>query len=676
MVQHSYIGSCATEPVAARQMPDLKSIKDPEVLETIYQTSRNKKFHPSPEAWEDQLLYFFLPDRFSDGNEDGYLDSDGNKVSGPTERYYELRDRNNALFNDKSRKEWLESGKKFVGGTIKGAMTKLGYLKRMGVSTIWIGPIFKQIAAQETYHGYAIQDFLNVDPRFGTKQDLKDFVHEAHRQGIYVLLDIVLNHSGDVFTYDKKPWWYTGEVHDVKGYWGADRNPDGLLPFETVDETRTPKAYPDGAIWPKELQEKENFLRMGSMLHWDAVPEVFQADFFDLKCFNLGNYDPKDFTPGPALTTLCEAFKYWIAFTDADGFRIDTVYYLGDGPTKYFADEIRTYAESIGKDNFFLVGEISGDHALRTVQKTKLNAALGIGDMQYDLWHLPLGQADPVEYFNNFRNDNETDSESNERAWRRDQIVTMFDDHDQTWRFDFKGRFCSQPNSDAFLGVALGLNMCMMGIPCIYYGSEQNFDGSSIRFIGGEDSYADRFIREAMFGGAFGAFGSTDHHCFNEDSPTYNIVKDLACLRRKEVALRRGNQFLRQVSYDGIKFGVQRLDKSSDQRLDTVIAWSRMAEGEEILCVASTFSMDFAEVWIEVGVPLPSPDRPNDWNYMACLYPTKKRESPMVVPSKNADRMVIKTLVAPHSFTVYKWRREAEDGRLGDRVSLPLRTGS
>jgi glycosidase len=100
---------------------------------------------------------------------------------------------------------------------------------------------------QESYHGYGIQNFLDVDPHFGTRQDLRRLVRTAHRHGIYVILDIILNHSGDVFAYDPDRYWtqdptsgtwyldprWDGGPYPVAGYRNAQGAPD--LPFAPLD---------------------------------------------------------------------------------------------------------------------------------------------------------------------------------------------------------------------------------------------------------------------------------------------------------------------------------------------------------------------------------------------------------------------------------------------------------
>ena len=97
-------------------------------------------------------------------------------------------------------------------------------------------------------------------------------------------------------------------------------------------------------------------------------------------------------------------------------------------------------------------------------------------------------------------------------------MVTSFDDHDQVRKGNNKARFCADPNADKVVLNVLALNATTLGIPCIYYGTEQGFDGH------GDN---DRYLREAMFGGEFGPFesqggkppsGPTDSEAFSNAS--------------------------------------------------------------------------------------------------------------------------------------------------------------
>jgi glycosidase len=147
--------------------------------------------HPSPSSWADQVLYFLLLDRFSDGREDGYRDVNGDVVAGNTPPF-KPEDEGNAVATVSDAERWRSAGATWVGGTLDGARTKLGYLKRLGVTALWIGPVLRQRPGTSDYHGYCIQNFLEVDPQFGSSGDLKRLVREAHDQGMYVILDVVL----------------------------------------------------------------------------------------------------------------------------------------------------------------------------------------------------------------------------------------------------------------------------------------------------------------------------------------------------------------------------------------------------------------------------------------------------------------------------------------------------
>ncbi len=149
-------------------------------------------YFPSPVDWRDEVLYFLLPDRFSDGQESL------RPLLSRTEITHLRNGRGRPGWNWH---DWAESGKRWQGGTIKGIRSQLDYLQSLGITTLWVGPVFKQRARLDTYHGYGIQDFLEVDPRFGTRQDLLDLVAAAHSKNMRIILDIIMNHSGDNWGY-------------------------------------------------------------------------------------------------------------------------------------------------------------------------------------------------------------------------------------------------------------------------------------------------------------------------------------------------------------------------------------------------------------------------------------------------------------------------------------------
>jgi glycosidase len=563
----------------------------------------NREFHPSPAAWEDEVLYFLMLDRFSNGDERGYRDNDGRTVMTGSVAPLEPDDKETAVATEAEAAEWRDAGGRWVGGTLAGVTSKLGYLARLGVTAIWVSPVFKQVRFHDTYHGYGIQNFLDVDPHFGTAEDLRALVRVAHEHGIRVILDIILNHSGDVFAYDADrypadggrmdPRW-DGRPYVPRGFRDAAGDPS--LPFGVGDLASFPQAWPDGAVWPAELQSPATFTQRGRIDNWDHDPEFLEGDFFDLKNIALGERafdsagqeEPDRFRPAPALAHLIAIYRWWIAFADLDGFRIDTVKHMELGATRIFASAIHEFATSIGKERFFLVGEITGgrERAYATLEQTGLDAALGIDDIPDKLEWLVKGRRDAAEYFDLFRNSLLVRKESH--VWFRDKVVTLYDDHDQVRKGNAKARFCADAIGKRLALNALALNATTLGIPCIYYGSEQGFDGQ-----GGED----RYIREAMFGGGFGAFRSRGCHCFDEDAWLYQELAKVLALRRARLALRRGRQYLRPISGDGVDFG---LPTMIGGELRSLVPWSRIFVDSEIVLAVNTDPQEAVTAWVTV----------------------------------------------------------------------------
>jgi glycosidase len=538
----------------------------------LEQLTHGKHFHPSPAAWEDQVLYFLMLDRFSDGNERSFRGNDGAVANAGTSPIYSDGDRDNAIRTADDAAAWRDAGTRWCGGTLKGLASKIGYLQRLGVTAIWVSPVLKQIAFQETYHGYGIQNFLDVDPHFGTREDLRDMVRTAHEHGIHVVLDIILNHSGNVFSYDvPNPQW-TGARYGVRGFNRA--NGQATLPFAPLPDAAGQPS--DDAIWPREFQDPGTFTCKGAIRNWDYDPEFREGDFFDLKDISLGSGDIADYRPSPALKVLCDCYKFWIAYADLDGFRVDTVKHMDLGAGRYLASVIHEFAQAIGKENFYLIGEITGGRfrAYETLEQTGLDAALGIDDIPDKLEYVVKGYRNPTDYFDLFRNSLLLSKDSH--VWFRNKVVTMVDDHDQVRKGENKARFCADGAPPSLMLAALALNATTLGIPCIYYGSEQLFDGA-----GGSD----RYLRECMFGGRFGAFRCKERHCFNEDQWVYREFAKVLKLRREHIALRRGRQYLRAISGNGVDYGLPHMIGGE---IRSVVPWSRLFDASEILLAINT----------------------------------------------------------------------------------------
>lgn len=639
--------------------------------------------HPSPDSWQDQVLYFLMLDRFSDGRERGtfqdgsgqvhdvYRDNAGARVAGGTTPVFDFA--KDAYRADRG--TWSEAGGTWCGGTLKGLRSKLGYLKRLGITALWVSPMFKQVQKTfdlrgnrlvdtNSYHGYGIQNFIDVDPRFGTRQDLRDLVAEAHQLGLYVILDVIVNHSGDVFEYNADryttssdgtplgvnpagrpivdPRWDT-RPYAVRGY----REPSGaaVLPFGRIDQTASPNAWPDGAIWPAELQDAPTFTAKGKITAWDYEPEFLSGDFESLKDIDHGYHDldqfgSKDvgsFHPTAALMNIIRSYKFWIAFADVDGFRVDTVKHMERGATRLFTSAIHEFAQGLGKERFFLVGEITGgrNFAFETMNITGLDAALGIDDVADKLEFLPKGYRDARTYFDLFRNSLEVGQDSH--VWLGEHIVTMFDDHDKVGRA--KRRYCGDKDNRGYdlLVPALALNLTTLGIPCLYYGSEQGFDG-------GGDS--DRYLRECMFGGPFGSLQSTDRHFFNEAHPVYRAVADIAGVARRNIALRRGRQYLREISGDGVSFGLPRIIGG---QMRSVVAWSRIFNDREVLLAINTDPDAARTAYVTIDGTLHTAG-----DKLKCTYATDPSLQGKTLAVESRNGKAVQLTVPPAGFVVYE----------------------
>jgi glycosidase len=632
-------------------------------------------YYPSPAAWEDEVLYFLLLDHFSNGKEyGGFRDLNGAPVAGPT------AERTTPLFQidvdawQAHRPTWWEAGKTWCGGNLIGLRDKLGYLKRMGVTAVWLSPVFKQVMNSKDYHGYGIQNFLDIDPHFGTREDLRGFVTMAHNLGVRVILDIILNHAGDVFAYqgNHRYYYYQGQQWPVQGF-RRQKDDSGTLPFGLIDTRAHPEVWPHGAIWPEEFQDPATWARRGEIRDgeikgWDIFPEYLDGDFYSLKDIDHGPVpkDPaigwdflrriREFQPSPALVHLTEVYKFWIAYADIDGFRIDTVKHMEPGAVRFFTNVIPEFAQFLGKEDFYLIGEVTGGraNAVTTVDTTGINAALGINDMPDKLEFLIKGCRSPGNpeteaqegYFDLFRNS--LQDNKNTHQWYIKHVVTMFDDHDQVG-VNHKFRFCGgSGNSYRFLKAALGLNLTTTGIPCLYYGTEQAFNGADHRSGDDPGDYSDVFLRECMFGGPFGSLQSTEHHFFNEDHEVYRFIQEVCELRRLHMALRRGRQYLREVSSTGQDDDFH-YPQPIGGELRWIVAWFRIFADREYLCAINTDPNQPLTVWATIDHTLHPPGR----SQKVCLMSTDSghRNTRAEVRAKNGS--AIQITVPPAGFVVY-----------------------
>lgn len=582
----------------------------PRSIRTDVAFPRRQNYYPSPVDWKDEILYFLLVDRFSDGFEHERM---------LLERHNYDAARPNLPNGDTWRWDrWAESGtERWQGGTLQGVKSKLNYLKELGVTAIWLSPVFKQRGHLDSYHGYGIQDFLDVDPHFGTRGDLVELVAEAHRHGIRVILDTVFNHSGMNWLYAAdtpggiyKPFYTTGR--HVFGSWqGADGQPVSDI------------AGDEDGVWPIEFQDPDCYTRAGKG-NLDAGDigspdaEHKRSDFETFRDFNL--------EAGGVLTDLALCYKYWIALADLDGLRIDTVKHVSCADARKFCGAIREFALNLGKENFFIVAEVAGGNRNQgyylDALEHSLSAVLDIGEARPALCNVAKGLAPAKAYFDGF--DLERVRADGMATYRRlgNRHVSIVDDHDQLT--GEKIRFSSEASSECQVVTAVAMQLLTLGIPCLYYGMEQALAGPEAeqRCWLPEWGRSDRYLREAMFGPmyprkrgrtglpnspanvdqglpGFGPFGTAGRHCFDPNYPVYQRIAALAALRQEIPALRHGRQYLRPTSPLNWAFAFCGPGE--------IVAWSRILDDEELVCILNTHGKDKRSARILVDANINSP---------------------------------------------------------------------
>jgi glycosidase len=518
-------------------------------------------------------------------------------------------------------------------------------------------PLFRQVAFEPSYHGYGIQNFLDVDPHFGTREEFRGFVQAAHEQGIYVILDIIAHHTGNVFTYAADRYtthdpasgqWYNdprwdGKPYAVQGFNDGEGRP--TLPFDVPDGNRLEASWPDGAVWPREFQRPNLFLRKGHITNWDYCPEHAEGDMFSLKTLDLQvQWDGQYRQASSALACLSLVYCFWIAYADLDGFRIDAAKHMPQETLRAFCDVIREFAQSIGKERFLLVGEVSGgrEHAWEVVEKTGLDAALGIEDVPGKLERMATGHCDPADYFSVFRNW-VLDGQDVHR-WYRNQVVTLVDDHDQVRKGIDKWRFSGDSHWRDLAFNVMAAQLTTMGIPCIYYGSEQGFDS------GGRPNGSDLALRENMFGGRFGSMCSQGQHFFNEDGNLYRALTALIDLRKKLLPLRRGRQALHRISGDGVAFG---LPHCLGERMRSLVSWSRLLMDQEVLIAMNT---DEAQPVIAFSTVAPTFRVEGDRFHLIFWHAPKSDSPPpsSLTVERRSGLLSVQMTLPPAGFAIYR----------------------
>jgi glycosidase len=526
--------------------------------------------YPSPEDWRDCWIYFLMIDRFNNPSAAPKFDWN---------RKYGFRQ----------------------GGTFEGVRKQLAYLEKLGATAIWLSPVLRNTRPEipgfeYAYPGYNTQDFFNLEERFASdgtqataERELETLVQEAHARGMYVIVDIVLNHAGRIFDYVWQNQVQSSFTDPTLLYGPPGNEP----PMQWMDGQGDPQAEwqnavdplgagPDDAVWPLDFQRPVFFRRRGSKVSDSPGPQGFVPGDFSVMRQLVVEYDAsvagqeqfrKQYGIAPVLGILIRAYQYLMAKYDIDGYRIDTVKYVRPDMIATFGNAMREFALNAGKRNFFTFGEIYDQESL-VDQFVGRNAAddqgFGIDSaLDFPLFYVlpavikalgpnPPGVETIAAVFNNRKLAERNQISSHGEAGK--YFVSFIDNHDQNSRFNAPGT----PPEQVTMGLALIFGL--QGIPCVYYGTEQGLQGT----IDGLDALES--VREALWG---------KPNAFDAGSSFFVDLQKIAAVRMSESPLRYGRLYFREVSGNGTDFGLSTGPHG-------VIAFSRILSDREVVVIANT----------------------------------------------------------------------------------------
>jgi glycosidase len=446
------------------------------------------KLHvPSPD-WRDQVMYFVMTDRFFDGD---------------------------ATNNDQGADEFKAGERgKFNGGDLRGLTQKLDYIKGLGATSVWITPPVANQWYEPTinytgYHGYWAAHFKQVDKHLGTLDDYKQLSSALHQRNMYLVQDIVVNHTGNFF--------------DYKGGWDRKDPTKFYTPSPQSRAVTKPTQTPFDMNDPRVAAH-----RAAGIYHWTPAVANYgnRNEVLNHQMSSLDDLNTENPTVRRALR---DSYGYWIKEVGVDAYRIDTAFYV---PQDYFIDFLRAndkaapgierVARATGRKNFLSFGEgfaIDKPYADKGAKEIEAYMRDGKGRAVLpSMINFPL-----------YGSLGDVFARGQPSAVLADRITRMMklhpkihvmpsfiDNHDVD-RFITYG-------SEAGLKQALAAMFMLPGIPTIYYGTEQGF----------------KETRAAMFAAGWASGGRDRFDTTDTAAPLYTFIAELAELRRRYNVLSRG----------------------------------------------------------------------------------------------------------------------------------------
>lgn len=415
-----------------------------EIPTSKYQITVYSKDFKTPEWFSKSIAYQIFPDRFYNANADGsFL---GNRTDIIKRNWDEKPFYKAEQFGG----EYLAND--FFGGNLEGIIKKLPYLKELGITTVYLNPIFKAFSN----HKYDTGDYEKIDEMFGTEETFKNLCKTAEKNGIKIILDGVFNHTGSNSKYFNK----NGEYESV----GAYNSKDSL--------------YYDWFCFSNHPEEYDCWWGMKTLPNVNEKSESYR-DYI--------------------LNGENSIVKKWLK-NGASGWRLD----VADELPGFFLKELRKAVKS-EKSDAVIIGEVWEDASNKISYDERREYFLGYeldSVMNYPLKNIlirtALGEAstkDLDRVISSLRENypkpafysllNMLSSHDSER------VLTVLGDAPKTDDREFQSKFvldeASYKKAQARLQAVVGSLMLLPGVPCIYYGDEVGMQG-----------YRDPFSRESF----------------------------------------------------------------------------------------------------------------------------------------------------------------------------------
>ncbi len=476
----------------------------------------------TPDWVKDGIIYQIFTDRFYNGSKDNDQDfsewyyqgintpPDSGKLFKKYTQYfhfvddwYDVEGLTRSPYHAPNQDGYQPDYNSFYGGDINGIRQKLDYLEDLGVTIIYFNPLFEA----KSNHKYDAVDYMKLDPHFGTEEEFKGFVSEAHNRGIRIILDVAFNHTGETF------WAFQDGMKNGPSSKYYDWYEWKKWPLP--DLTSMPN--PSDVTGFNPLDYYECWWGYGEMPNLNFDLDEINPSENSIKNISLANPNQE------VVDYVLDVAEYWISDMDIDGFRLDVPNEVPFWFWELFRDKVKGI-----KEDAYLVGELWS------------NAVDWVNDDYFDAVMNYAYFKDPVMRFFNSRQCSAEDFDNDLKqgllsypSQATQVMMNLIDSHDTF-------RYLESCNGDvARLEMAVLFQMTYVGTPHIWYGDE------------------------------IGMMGAHDPDCRRPFNWKYTEDSNKVALRdyyKKLIQIRKDNSCLRTGSFktliaDGMVYGYIRSDK-------------------------------------------------------------------------------------------------------------------